>query len=485
MSATDLDRQATARIPTRSRQGFILGLSSMQLIAIVIGAALLAGPVMTGSLVGCVVALPFEAVIGWLAFTRHEGRPRVAWIPIYVQFRLRTRKKEMMFRRRPLTAPRPVGNLGLTGQGTPLRILEDPESNVALIEDPHQGSLTAILRVSHPGFALLDASTKDSKAASWSSLLASTARSGIIRRTGVLSRTVPDTGREIADYWEAHRPAGDVTGQHIRAYDALVRNAGQATTKHESYLFVQINLARAAAQIKAAGGGAGAKLAVARREMTSFAQSANDAGLRTGGWLTTPDLTALIRTAVDPSAGLQLDTTTIGREIASAGPMVFDESWDHVHTDSAFHQTLWVSEWPRVPVSAGFLDHMLSVGIRRTFTHIFEPLSQDAAFRQVREAKGTLRANARVKAKHDIIADGRDASEAEDIARQELELISGAAALRSAAFVTVSAPTLDQLTADVAALRAGATKAQLELRTMFGQQGEAFMASALPLGKGL
>ncbi|MBR7503823.1 PrgI family protein, partial [Mycobacterium tuberculosis] len=72
-------------------------------------------------------------------------------------------------------------------------------------------------------------------------------------------------------------------------------------------------------------------------------------------------------------------------------------------------------------------------------------------------------------------------AELDDVLQQEADLTAGHGVLRVSGLVSVSAPTVDELDAAVAAVEQAAIQASCETRRLVGQQAQAFTAAALPL----
>src|SRR5439155_22917664 len=71
-----------------------------------------------------------------------------------------------------------------------------------------------------------------------------------------------------------------------------------------------------------------------------------------------------------------------------AGPMAVEEHWTYVRTDSGFHQTFWIAEWPRQKVLPGFLHPLIYVGdFRHTVTEVIRAVPTTAALRDIRSAQ--------------------------------------------------------------------------------------------------
>jgi len=71
------------------------------------------------------------------------------------------------------------------------------------------------------------------------------------------------------------------------------------------------------------------------------------------------------------------------------------------------------------------------------------------------------------------------------ILRRERELVSGHVEYRFTGYVTVTASTLAQLEEDCAKVEQAAVRSVLEIRRVYGEQDQAFIAGALPLARGV
>jgi len=189
----------------------------------------------------------------------------------------------------------------------------------------------------------------------------------------------------------------------------------------------------------------------------------------------------------DPAATASLDGGDQGRHLEAAGPLGIVEEWDHLRADGAFHAVLWVSEWPRAEVHPGFL-HPLVVGlsgVRRTVSLIAQPLDARQALRDIHRARVEHQTDQATRDKLGQIADLGKLQEWHDVEQREAELVAGHGDLRFAGFVAVSASNLEELRAHLARVQLAATQCGCETRTLYGQQAQAFLAAALPLGRGL
>ena len=79
------------------------------------------------------------------------------------------------------------------------------------------------------------------------------------------------------------------------------------------------------------------------------------------------------------------------------------------------------------------------------------------------------------------IEDAAQTAEYHDVLQQEADLTAGHGILRYTGLIAVSAPTVEELDAGVAAIEQAAIQASCETRLLVGQQAAAFTAAALPL----
>ena len=133
-------------------------------------------------------------------------------------------------------------------------------------------------------------------------------------------------------------------------------------------------------------------------------------------------------------------------------------------------------------VHPGFLSPvLLSSGIHRAFSLICTPLRTDQAARDIRRKKTEYISDAAQRARIGQIEDASQTAEYHDVLQQEADLTAGHGVLRYTGLVSVSADSLEELEAAVAAIEQAAIQASCETRVLVGQQAQAFTAAALPL----
>lgn len=415
-----------------------------------------------------------------LAWVGVGGRKLVEWLPILLRWAWRSSGGQLVYRRRVLK-PRPAGVLALPGDAASLRQWVDAETGAVMVHDPHAATLTALVSVTHPAFVLLDPIEQERRVTSWSRVLATACRSGRIASMQMMERTLPDSGKGLAEWWHLHGQQD--SSWAATTYGELIDRAGPAGERHASTVSIALDMKAASRAVHAAGGGMRGAAAVLRQEMTTITAALRAADLAPSTWLEPGDPAVILRSAYDPQVAATLERHgDLGRDLATASPVAVTETWSHLRSDSAHHCVLWISEWPRSLVYPGFLSSvLLSSGVRRTFTLLYTPMRADHAARDIRKRKTEHVSDAAQRQRMGQIEDAQQDAEYHDVLRQEADLTAGHGVLRATGFITVSTTTPDELEQAVAAIEQAAIQASCETRRLWGQQAQAFATAALPL----
>ncbi len=160
-------------------------------------------------------------------------------------------------------------------------------------------------------------------------------------------------------------------------------------------------------------------------------------------------------------------------------------SWSWLRTDSTYHATYWIAEWPRIPVTSDFLRPLLlQSSLRASIAVTMEPISPSAAVREVEQAKTAEFADSELRRRGGFMMSARRRREQQVLARRETELADGHAQYRFSGYVTVTAGSLEELEEACHEMEQTAGQSLLEIRRMFGEQEIAFTYT-LPLARGL
>lgn len=476
-ASTELTLMKFSRL---SRRGILLGLSLSQVIVLAIGVVSLVGAFYAGGGLLIAYTAPIWVASAALAWIPVAGRVVVEWVPVTTWWVWRATGGQLLYRRRIVT-PRPAGTLALPGDAARLREYTDPETGAGMIHDPREQTLTAIIAVEHPAFVLLDPAEQDRRTQAWGRVLATTCRSGRIATIQVQERTLPESGSGLAEWFAEHGQKDDSWAS--QTYAELIERAGPAGERHSTTISLSLNMRACPRQFRTAGGGLRGAAAILRQEMGSLTAALRSADLSPSSWLTPGQIAVILRAAYDPGIAAALERHgSLGQELATAGPVAVNESWTHLRSDSAYHAVLWISEWPRSQVYAGFLSPLLlSTGIERSFSLLCTPLRTDQAARDIRKKKTEHISDLTQRQRIGQIEDASHTAELDDVLQQEADLTAGHGVLRYTGLLSVSAPTVDELDTAVASIEQSAIQSSCETRRLVGQQATAFTAAALPL----
>lgn len=479
-SATTATR--TVRFGRRPQRGLLLGFSGGRI-------ACIAGSVTIFTLSLFMSGIPGVALTGavWAgalaaAFLRWGERAAIDTLPTASHFALRIVTRQAAYRARP-ASPRPAGTLALPGDAAALRFHVDEQSGAVMVHDPHAGTLTAVALVSHPAYVLLSPEEQSQRVDGWGRALGGLAASGTCARVQVLEVAMPDSGQGITGWWHA-QGSKDNDQWSVREYQDLMRTCAPAASTHRTLIAIALDMRKASRAIRDAGSGMRGAAAVLRQDMTGFELGLTAAELHVERWLDDHRLAATLRAAYDPAAEAHLDAATVGRRLATAGPVAVREHWDHLRHDSGYSAVLWVSEWPRIEVPAHFLHAMVfEKDVRKTISITATPLSTAQAMRDIRKTKVEYVTDAAQKQRLGVISDLTEAQEYADVMERERALISGHADLCVTGLIAITAMTKEGLDAAVSRMQRAATQAACETRLLCGQQARAFTAAALPLAR--
>ena len=433
-----------------------IGLLGWRCAAIAAGAAgLLAGLLGGSILLGLMLLSPFAA----LAFVRVGGIYAVEWTPVISHWEFRKQAKQTRFRARP-EKPRPAGTLALPGDGASLRLFIEPEGGICLIHDPHRATLSADLRVSHPAYALLSPDAQRQRVSCGGERRVPRAVLGV-RRAASAGGDDPRQRTGIADYYQEHGAGRRQWAE--QEYEALLASSSTGASTHRTTLTLALDMGKAGAASKAAGGGLKGAAKVLRGDMAALEYVLRAADLKVGTWLGESDVAQMIRGAYDPGLGGEFLAMRPGANLEHAGPLGMDEMWDRLHHDSGWSRVLWISEWPRIEVPAHFLHSLIfAPGVRKTLCLSLRPKATSEALRQIRREKTEMVADHRQKQKIGQIQDLSDEQEYNDVLARERALISGHADVDFTGWIVVSAATETDL--DAATKRSSAQPVKRPVR---------------------
>ncbi len=355
---------------------------------------------------------------------------------------------------------------------------------LGLIVDRKAGSYTGVLSLRGHTFSLLGPEEQERRVGGWAAVLASLAREGsAVHRLQWVASAIPDDGRAVRGHLD-QRAALDPGAPARRSYLRLLETAGGRTCRHEVLLSVQIaTTGRGGRAIRAAGGGEVGAAAVLTRELAALRRQLAEADVTVESELSPAQLATVLRRSgqVDPpSAPAACPPCVVGWP----WPMAVEADWARIRTDACWHATYWVAEWPRVDVGPDFLAPLLLGPVRRSLSVVMEPVGPLQATRKAERARTADAADRELRRRGGFLVSARRHREIEQVVQREEELADGHAAVRFSGYVTVTAPTAEQLDDECQATEQAAGQARMELRRLYGDQLRA-LACTLPLGRGL
>jgi len=480
----------------RETDGIFLGLGMGSLVTLFLAAFFLVRMLslgVGGVLVGILVVLAAVAAVWVPVADRTIGQ----WTPIVILYLVRRTLGWTSYRGGPaaeLARPIPredgVEPMELPGElaGTAVLTVPTAVGHIGVVKDVKRRTYVAVIRTRGTAFKLLTLEEQDHRLAMWGDTLDTLGYSGGgIVRLQMLDTTVPDSGDTLAREWATKGLQG--TAATAANYEELLDSARPLTQVHENYLAVMLDPRKARRQIRNLGGGDQGACQYLLQRCAQIEDALTGAGVAVEGALPPRAIAQVIRCAYEPGMRWKLDArgpvtdTSGGASPSEAGPMAADDRWSHYRTDDTHHAVYWISEWPRKPVNATFLEGLiLQTACERTVSITLQPLNPRKAADEVARSETSKGANEDVRRRAGFRTSARDRREAESIAQQDQELADGHSLYRFLGLIRISAPTpelLDQACGEIE------TKASsLVLRRLYGEQGSAFPAT-LPLARGL
>jgi len=484
------------KFPRYERRGIFMGLKWYQLVLLAVGilTAIIASA--AGGPVGLTTMSPIWLLFVLMGVLQHARIPYPIWVSLITLFFVRLILGQTRYLARPEKALK-AGKLALPGGLGSLK-LQMTSRGECFIVDPQGKEATVVMRCTTRSFALLDDDDKAWAAQAWSRVQAGLAQRSDIARIAVQDYTVPYPSSALQDFYNntivhnGGRPGGNSWGE--LAYQDLIAAAGSAMS-HDVLLSVVVDTAKSRRRIKESGGGIAGLERVLRLEVQAITTSLATHGVRVDEWLSESRLLEVFRGSFDPetfSRGSMKkdsephDAQPTGKRRLSSSPMSVEEHWTYLRTDSGFHQTFWVAEWPRQKVYPGFLHPLVYVGdFRHTVTQVIRAVPTLEALRDIRSAQEAHETRRRINARFDRPTTREQRAEEEEVAQREEEIVAGHGDVRPTAFVTITAASLEDLARHRHELESAAAGAFVELRLLAGQQWAAFIAGGLPLGRGL
>lgn len=487
------------RLPT---QGVVYGFSAAALSTLFL-AALVAGIAVIGEgPLGLLATLPVTVPLAVLGIVKRHGEPLITHTVREVGGLMRKATGATSYRARPERKKiTPTSALNLPGREGRIHLYE-ASTGAVVVWDAAKGAATISCLVATPGLGVPQsdaASTvtdqqRDFLIFEWAKVLGSFTQKAHVKRVTVIEQTRPGTVAAERAYFEAHTES-NVQGV-ADSYRETLRLADQVVVAHLTQLTITFQLTGdARALVKGGGGGVKGMLSLAELEMSTAEEALMQAGFTRVAWVTPREWGAWAKSLIDPATQAAVDgrilTDWEGVDPHLATPMVIEEHRGSVETDSAWHRTYWIQEWPRYETYPGFLSRLVfarkqsGAPVRHTFALVGTPVPVAEAMKHVDEQKRTWITNSNLRAKSGKPESAADEADWHGIAQHEADLVAGQGELRFSAYLTVTATSESDLETEAASMLNACSATGLEPRLIAWQQAEALMNVAYPSGLGM
>ena len=496
MNGSGVSTGRTYRLSPPDRTGWMFGLALVQLLVVAIG-------VIVGTVVMATASVPVGLVVmvGLAAFgaVKVHGVSLVELAPHGVRF-LRARRSGTAAwlavvpvlggDARP--APPALAGLELLIVDPGQSGVGAPGARVAVSHDRRAGMVAATVRVTGRQFGLIERAEQDWMVAQWGTAL----QAFVNERTAVVSvrwsEWAAPAGLDEHRAWLAEHLAEHPLDDIRAAYERLLIEAGSHATRHEVLVTVTVQCAKVRVSKRSSQDRLAPAVKALLGEVKLFAERLEGANLLVSVPLSPAQWARAMRLRLDPSCRLALDgrarslgETAGGCTPGNATPLAAETTWAGWRTDGAWHRALYVAEWPRLDVSAGWMaDLMLYAGSVRTISVFFEPIARSKSQRSIVRDAAKIETDAAHRAEKGFRVGAHHRRAARAVEEREEELVAGYGEFSYAGLLTITTATLEDLDTVTAEITQVAASVGLELRPLHGRHDFA-MAATLPIARGL
>ncbi|MGH9102097.1 MAG: SCO6880 family protein [Acidimicrobiales bacterium] len=351
---------------------------------------------------------------------------------------------------------------------------------LGVVHDAAARSYVAVLRVQSRPAALAGSEERRRRVAAWAGLLASLAAQGQpVHRLQWVERCVP---AGLARFRGAAPTAGVPVGS-LASYARLLDDEEPTCWRHEVLVALAVRARRSPRSGGASGEAAHTDLLGSR--VRDLQAELERAGLASDGPLAAPALSSCIRQAFLGDAALRDPAAEEPAGDPWPWPLATETTWSAYRTESTWHATYWIAQWPRLEVGPDFLAPLLlGPPARRTVALTLQPVTPARAAREAEQARTADLADAELRRRSGFAPSARRSRQAESVARREGELADGHAQLRFSGYVGITASSPEELERACRAVEQSAALARIELCRLYGEADAAFTFT-LPLARGL
>lgn len=493
-----------ARLPS---QGIVYGLSGWGFTTVLVAVFIAVIAVLRGGFLSLLASLPVAVPVAMSGVFMIHGEPVIRHVLREVGGLMRHMVGATKYKRRPeKSRTLPESALDIPGRPGRLHLFETGTGAV-VVWDARAQTATVVCMVATPGMGVpqpdapstVTGPEREALVYEWARVLGGFTQKPHMVRVTQLEHTRPGSvaaeTRAFEEQLASFPP--EVAGSPVFAsYRETLALASRSVVSHVTQLALTFTLTgEAKALMKGAGGKRAGMLHIAELEMAAASDALFHAGFQRVAWMSPREWGAWGRQLIDPVAQPMIDarigTVTQGADPWASTPMLIDERRTWVETDTAFHRTYWIYQWPRYETHPGFLSSLVLAKpqtggvVRHTLALVGSPTPVGKAMKQLEDDKRTWITNENLRAKT-----GKPTSEADNadwraIQQHEADLVAGQGELQMSAYLTVTALDKDRLEQECAAVLNACSRAGLEPRMMPWQQAEALMNVVYPSGTGM
>ena len=471
------------------RSGPFFGLRNGQ-AAIAIGgiAAVTVLLQLTTSVLALALAVMAALVTFLLTFAANGGRGLDEWAPVVLSWFAGRVTGDGVWKARAARdgVVRSAGDLDLPRElwGLQIHRSEEGPRGFGVIEDRATNSWLGVLRAEGASWMTDTEEDQVATARQWGDLLAGIeARALPVSALQWIEETYPDLGEGVAGDYAVRRAVGPNSSEAISMRE-LIASSAASSPIHSVWVVVQLDARKAATHIRRRGGGVQGAASVLEEQVRWISTGLREIGIDVLGLVAPQQLADLLKNWFDPRG--RAERVIQGGGIRSWGPVVADKRpWSYYSSDSAFHRTWWISEWPLREVGPAFLAELIvdAPGHRR-ISVTYRARDTSRAVRQIGGEMLKQDTNLQSRSRLGWGVRARDRRIREELERRDDQLAGGARELAYAGYVTLSAETVEDLDLQSEALVGAVRRAGCQATCLYGEQELAFLAT-LPLCRGL
>lgn len=529
---TEFDNYEKTSFGSRPRNGIFMGLDTFQCVLAFI-TLIFAGifGVTLGFPAGPIVFILFIGVGAGAILPRINGTPLPTWVFRLFFHKFRSANEQTEYQRKwgsqnvaiadpdgeftklisdvprdkkgRLLIPKPI-NLNLPGPDSQLDLYETP-AGFSFIHDRWRGlGIIVGFASTQKAFELESTDRKFVRTKSFNEALVSISAVEGLEVTQLSDLTRLVSNQHIRDWYDRQintaprmtTPDGEevpMAGPHLNEFlDQSYRdhiNDDSTMASHSQLVAFAFNQHTLDTAIKDNGTGIAGFVETVMQKIDSLQNLLQQSGVVIEHWLAEREIGEVIRAAFDPLGVAAVnerknDFAGVAPEVS--GPMAMVEEWDHLRTDTGFHRTYWVSEWPRQGAGMGFLKDLVLAGdFAHVVTELLRPIPVDKALTIIERRKSDWGTTDKFREKSGRVQSFRHNSESADIDNHESQIVNGNAPFYVNGLITVTGSTKEELERNCSAMMGKASIARMEIRPTYSQQGAAFVAACLPFCKGI